>query len=152
MFCARGLAKKILATCLESKQRFVADNTNPTQADRAVYIQAAKARKFTIACYYFSSRIEDAIARNALRSGKARVPDVAIRGTLDKLEYPSLSEGFDALYHVAIVDGEFIVSEWMRTVGASHEQCNEGATDSGGHHHGVSGWNRTGNYLQVIWR
>jgi len=108
----RSREKKFLAVCLESKQRFVVDNTNPTQADRAVYIQAAKERKFTVTCYSFSSRIEDAIARNALRSGKARVPDVAIRNTLDKLEHPSLSEGFDALYHVAIVDGEFIVSEW----------------------------------------
>jgi len=108
----RSREKKFLATCLESKQRFVVDNTNPTQADRAVYIQAAKERKFSVACYYFSSRIEDAIARNALRSGKARVPDIAIRSTLDKLECPSLSEGFDALYHVDIVDGEFLVSEW----------------------------------------
>jgi len=100
-----------LTACLGSRQRFVVDNTNPTQADRAVYIEAAREKKFTVACYYFASSIEDALARNALRSGKAYVPYAAIRKTMDKLEPPSLSEGFDALYQVTIEDGEFVVCE-----------------------------------------
>jgi predicted kinase len=100
-----------LTTCLASRQRFVVDNTNPTRSDRAVYIQAAREKKFTVVCYYFAARIEDALARNALRSGKACVPDSVIWNALSKQERPSLSEGFDALYQVTIVDGEFIVSE-----------------------------------------
>ena len=101
-----------LTACLESGQRFVVDNTNPTRAERAVYVQAARKKNFAVIAYYFSSRVEDALARNALRSGKERVPDHAIKGTLAKLERPSPDEGFDVLYHVAIVDGECILSEW----------------------------------------
>jgi predicted kinase len=108
----RRREKIFLAACLESGQRFVVDNTNPTRAERAVYIQAAKSKKFSVVGYYFSFLAEDAMARNALRPGKERVPDIAVKGTLAKLERPSLNEGFDALYHVAIVDGECKVSEW----------------------------------------
>lgn len=101
-----------LTACLESGQRFVVDNTNPTRAERAVYIQAARNKKFTITGYYFSSRAEDAMTRNALRPSKERVPDLAVKGTLAKLERPFLGEGFDALYHVDIVDEKFKISEW----------------------------------------
>jgi predicted kinase len=108
----RHREKIFLAACLESGQRFVVDNTNPTRAERAVYIQAARDKKFAAIGYYFSSLAEDAMARNALRTGKERVPDVVVKGTLAKLERPSLDEGFDTLYYVAIVDGEFRIREW----------------------------------------
>lgn len=108
----RQREKVFLTACLESGQRFVVDNTNPTRSERDVYIQAARNKKFTVIGYYFSSRAEDAMARNALRPRKERVPDLAVKGTLAKLERPSLREGFDALYHVDVVDGEFKVSEW----------------------------------------
>ena len=101
-----------LDACLQSGQRFVVDNTNPTRTERAVYIQAARNKKFAVIGYYFSSRAEDAMARNALRPDKERVPDIAVKGTLAKLERPSLDEGFDVLYYVAIVNGEFTISEW----------------------------------------
>ena len=112
MLRTRHREKIIIAACLESEQRFVVDNTNTTRDERAVYIQAAKSRNFSVIGYYFSSRVEDALARNSLRSGKARVPDIAIKSMLSKLERPSFSEGFDALYYVAIMDGKFSVSEW----------------------------------------
>lgn len=108
----RHREKIFLTACLESGQRFVVDNTNPTRAERAVYIQVAKNKKFTVIGYYFSSRAEEALARNALRSSEARVPDIAVKGTLAKLERPSLNEGFDALYYVGIEDEKFTVSEW----------------------------------------
>ena len=112
MLRTRHREKVFISVCLESGQRFVVDNTNTTRAERAVYIQAAKNRHFSVVGYYFSSCIEDAITRNSLRTGKARVPDIAIKSMLSKLERPSLSEGFDALYYVAITDGKFSVSEW----------------------------------------
>ena len=40
----RHRERLFLNTCLESGQRFVVDNTNPTRAERAVYIAAAKAK------------------------------------------------------------------------------------------------------------
>lgn len=108
----RHREKVFLTACLEFGQRFVVDNTNPTRAERAVYIQAARSKKFTVSGYYFSSRAEDAMVRNALRPSGERVPDIAVKGTLAKLERPSLEEGFNVLYHVAIGDGEFKISEW----------------------------------------
>ncbi|MCL2457694.1 MAG: AAA family ATPase [Desulfobulbus sp.] len=101
-----------LAACLESGQRFVVDNTNPTEVERRVYIQAAKEKRFKVIGYYFASKAEEALSRNAARPKNERVPDVAIKATLAKLERPSWSEGFDELYHVAIKQKEFIVSEW----------------------------------------
>ena len=112
----RHREKVFLTTCLESGQRFVVDNTNPTRAERAIYIQAAKDKNFKVIGYYFSSKAEDAISRNASRPEKERVPDVAIKGTLGKLERPSFAEGFDELYHIAVAQENFIVSEWNNEI------------------------------------
>ena len=108
----RHREKLFFTLCLESGQRFVVDNTNPTRAERQAYINAARQKKFQVAGYYFSSRIEDALARNMLRQGKARIPEVAIMATVKKLERPSYAEGFDRLFHVGIRENAFIVSEW----------------------------------------
>ena len=109
----RRREKIFLTACLESQQRFVVDNTNPTRADRITYIQAAKEKKFKVIGYYFASCADAALSRNASRTENERVPDVAIKGTLAKLERPSFSEGFDELYHVSIKQEAFIVSRWI---------------------------------------
>jgi len=108
----RHREKVFLRACLESGQRFVVDNTNVTKDERSVYIQGAKDRKIMVIGYYFSSKAEEAIARNASRPAEERVPDIAVKGTLSKLERPDMDEGFDALYHVAIVEGKFSVNGW----------------------------------------
>jgi predicted kinase len=112
----RRREKIFLAACLDSRQRFVVDNTNPTRENRDVYIQAARQRGFRVVCYYFDSPAEEALIRNASREKEERVPDAAIRAALSKLERPSLDEGFDLLFHVVLHQGEFIVSEWRDEV------------------------------------
>jgi predicted kinase len=103
----------LLRACLEGKQPFVIDNTNPTTAERARYIEAARQARFQITGYYFHSSIEEALRRNALRNGKDCVPEKAILGTFKKLQLPSMKEGFDTLYYVTLSDqGEFLVQEW----------------------------------------
>ncbi len=74
----------------------VLDNTNPTARARARFLAAARAAGYRTQCYYFDVAADEAIARNAVREGKARVPDVAILGTAAKMELPSPTEGFDA--------------------------------------------------------
>lgn len=64
----RNREQLLLDFCLLTEQRFAIDNTNPTRADRSGYIEAAKARRFTITGYYFQSRVEDCLQRNAQRS------------------------------------------------------------------------------------
>lgn len=103
----------LFAACLAGKTPLVVDNTNLTRLDRARYIPGAKAEGFTVRGYFFQSRVADSLARNATRTGKARVPDLAIRGASRQLEVPSLDEGFDSLQFVRL-DGQnqFIVEPW----------------------------------------
>ena len=56
------------------------------------------------------SPLADAILSAA---GKARVPDLAIRGSSRQLELPSLAEGFDSLQYVRLDDqNQFVEEAW----------------------------------------
>lgn len=112
----RNREQKLIDTCLETQQRCVIDNTNPTKAEREKYISKAKANNFKVKGYYFQSKISDALERNEQRVGKERIPDIAIKGTHNKLEVPSFDEGFDELYFVEIENGKFKVKEWIDEV------------------------------------
>jgi predicted kinase len=102
----------LLRACLDAKQPFVLDNTNPTVDDRAVYIEAAKGARFRVTGYFFQTTVADALARNAIRVGKANIPDKAIFATQQRLERPTLNEGFDALYTITLeASGEFKTDE-----------------------------------------
>jgi predicted kinase len=103
----------LLGACLEGKQRFVVDNTNVAVAERRRYIVPAKKAGFVVTGYYFSSRLEDALARNRQRTGRALIPDKGVAGTYKRLELPRLNEGFDRLHYVWIAeDGQFIAEDW----------------------------------------
>jgi len=104
----------LVNACLEAKQSFVIDNTNPYRTDRQRYIPLAKAAGFTVIGYYFQSTLKDALIRNQQRSGKARIPEQGIRATLTKLEIPDYSEAFDQLYYVTLADHNFHVQTWQR--------------------------------------
>lgn len=107
----------LVTACLAGKTPFVVDNTNLTRKDRARYIAAAKANMFMVRGYFFQSRTTDALARNAARAGKARVPDLAIRGASGQLELPSAEEGFASLHFVRLEgSNQFIVEEWKHEV------------------------------------
>lgn len=88
----------LLHACLAAKVSFVVDNTNPTRAQRMRYLQLARTSGYErIELYYFSCGLAAALERNAQRTGKRRVPDIAIHGTLAKLETPALAEGWDRI-------------------------------------------------------
>lgn len=108
----RNKERLLLEDCLENGYSFVADNTNPTASDRQRYIAGAKARGYEVEGYFFRSVIGECINRNRTRQGKARVPDKAIACTSNRLEMPSLEEGFDRLYYVRLEDDEFAIEEW----------------------------------------
>ena len=67
MLKTRHRERLLLRTCVESRLPFVVDNTNPTRAERRVYIQAAKEAGFRVIGYYFQSRVEDCQRRNEQR-------------------------------------------------------------------------------------
>ena len=102
MLKTRHREQIFLQACLEAKQPFVIDNTNPTQRDRQRYLQPAKQHKFRTIGYYFQSSLEDCQRRNQQREPKKAVPLVGLLSTSKKLVLPTFAEGFDVLYLVKI--------------------------------------------------
>ena len=103
----------LLRACLEAKQPFVVDNTNPTAAERARYLLPAKGARFRTVGYYFPPDIEASLERNAARPARERVPPKGVVGTLRRLEQPAPAEGFDELFAVAPDGaGGFSVTPW----------------------------------------
>lgn len=108
----RRRERLLIEACLEAKQPFVVDNTNPTRAERAAYIAPSRARDFRVAGYFFAADPRAAFARNRLRPGRAAIPAAGLFGTQKRLEVPVLDEGFDVLYRVELVEGDgFLVAE-----------------------------------------
>ena len=102
MLRTRRREELLLDACLQGKQSFVIDNTNPLPSDRARYIGPARAAGFRVVAYYFETSLQDAIRRNNQREGKKRIPIAAVVGTFKKMQSPTLAEGFDAVYVVTI--------------------------------------------------
>lgn len=117
MLKTRHRESLFIDACLEGKQPFVIDNTNPTVEDRAKYISAASEKGFRVVGFYFSAKLQDALERNSLREGKTRISDKGIRATYSRLQLPSFDEGFNELYYVHInEENKFIVEEWKNEV------------------------------------
>lgn len=102
----------LIEKCLENGDSFAIDNTNPTRLERKKYIDIAKSHGYRTVGYFLESKIRDCMARNALREGRARVPEIAIAATSNKLEIPSYDEGFDELYFVKNDGKNMIIEEW----------------------------------------
>lgn len=88
----------------------VVDNTSPAREDRAPIVAAARAHGARCVAYYFDATPAECLARNAKRTGKEKVPPVAIFAAKKRLVPPSLDEGFDAVFRVVVEDGRFAVS------------------------------------------
>jgi predicted kinase len=105
----------LIETALKAERSVVVDNTNPTVEDRASIIQLGRLYNAEIIGYYFKSEVKRCLERNQQREGKARVPDVGIYATMNKLVKPNYAEGFDKLFYVIIAgNGAFNVSEWKK--------------------------------------
>lgn len=102
---------ELIQTCLDENRSCVIDNTNPTKADRARYITPGKHCDFRVVGYFLQSRLSDCLERNEKR--ERQVPKKGILATFNKIEMPSLDEGFDELNFVSIEDGEFRITKWI---------------------------------------
>lgn len=111
MLKTRHREQILFNACLEAKQPFVIDNTNPTIEDRKRYIPIAKEKEFQIIGYYFQADIEKCKLRNNKRD--RFVPVLALLATYKKLQIPTYQEGFDRLYCVSIdKNNSFLIEEW----------------------------------------
>jgi predicted kinase len=113
MLKTRHREEILLHACLAAQQPVVIDNTNATAERRIRYLRLAQGAGFRAILYYFESTVAEALARNASRAGKERVPDVVIRGTSKRFQIPTAQEGFDEMYRVCIgPGGQFMVEPW----------------------------------------
>jgi predicted kinase len=112
----RAREAALLRTCLETGQRFVVDNTNPTPAERRRYVEPARAARFRVVGYVVEVEPAEALARNAERPGRTRVPPAGLVGTARRLIRPALEEGFDELWHAtAARDGGWRIEPLLTT-------------------------------------
>jgi predicted kinase len=106
--------RRAIDEALAAGQPVVVDNTNATVAERAPIIGAARTRGAQVIGYFIDVATRVAIARNAERSGRAKVPNVAIFTVAKRLQRPTLEEGLDQLFCVEIAeDRTFHVTETL---------------------------------------
>lgn len=96
--------QKLIAAALAAGSSVIVDNTNPTIAERAVLIAIAREHGARCISYFFDVTTRAAVARNASRTGKSKVPNVAIFTVAKRLQPPKRAEGFDQLYRVEIAE------------------------------------------------
>ena len=101
---------RFLDTCLETRQPFVVDKVNATRADRIRYLQPALEAGYRTIAYWLDVRPDDALARNAARPGRSRIPVAAILGTYKRLQVPRPDEGFAAVWRVEVTPEGFGVA------------------------------------------
>jgi predicted kinase len=91
---------QLITEALAAGRSVVVDNTHPSAAARAGAIAIASRHRAEVVGYLFPIDVRDAVRRNRARTGRERVPDVAIFTTRKRLELPSYEEGFDRLFVV----------------------------------------------------
>jgi predicted kinase len=82
----------------------VIDNVNASAADRAPLIDIARTHAAAVVGYFFAVTTRQAVARNATRTGRGKVPNVAIFAAAKKYQEPRLDEGFDQLFRIELTD------------------------------------------------
>lgn len=90
----------LLGRALAAGRSVVVDNTNVSLAQRRGLIALGRAHGARVLGYTFEANARECVARNALRTGPERIPNVGIFAAAKRLVQPSLAEGFDALYRV----------------------------------------------------
>ena len=112
----RAREAAFVRACLGTGQRFVVDNTNPTPAERRRYLEPARAARFRVIGYLVEIEAAEALARNAERPDRRRVPPAGLVGTARRLIRPTLEEGFDELWHAtAARDGGWRIEPLLTT-------------------------------------
>ena len=108
--------EQLIVESLARGNSVVVDNTNASLEVRAQLVALARAQGAQVIGYYFPTEAADALRRNRARSGRERIPDVAIFAIRKRLEPPSPEEGFDRLFTVRLDEsnGRFDVEPYSR--------------------------------------
>ncbi|MBQ9981927.1 MAG: AAA family ATPase [Oscillospiraceae bacterium] len=108
----RNKEKNAVLSCLENNEDFVIDNTNPSVDDRKKYFEMIQDSDYKVIAYYMKSVLAECLLRNDKRTGKAKIPRMALASTSKKIDLPSYEEGFDEIYYVEMTDNGFNISDW----------------------------------------
>jgi predicted kinase len=87
--------RRVVAQLLADGAHVVVDNTNPSRAERAALVAAARAAGVAVRAVWVDTPIDVCAGRNVARAGRARVPDVGLYATAARFEPPTVEEGFD---------------------------------------------------------
>ena len=96
--------RRLIDESLASGRSVIIDNTNATVADRAAILSIARTHRADVRCYFIDVTTRAAVARNAGRADKEKVPNVAIFTVAKRLQRPTAEEGFDQLFCVQITE------------------------------------------------
>lgn len=102
--------RRAIEEALGGGRSVVVDNTNPSPAEREPLVALARTLGARPISYWFVTTMADAKARNALRCGRARVPDVGLYSVAKRLVPPGPEEGFDERFEVRLVEGGFSIA------------------------------------------
>lgn len=105
---------ELVEAALQQGHSVVVDNTNATVEVRKPLIELGCQYEAEVNGYYFAPQLKQCLQRNRARTGKARVPDIALFATLKKLARPSYAEGFSKLFYVQTTEEQgFEVDTWQ---------------------------------------
>lgn len=76
------------------------DATHLNATSRFKLLSNLKGFDYKINAFYFDTPLDECLGRNAMRRGRAHVPEDAIENMYDNLTFPSKKEGFDYIYTV----------------------------------------------------
>jgi predicted kinase len=103
--------RALVAAAARAGRPVVVDNTSVRREDRVALVALARALGLRPVLYWFPPDVPASLARNAARTGRARVPAVAIHAARKRLAPPDATEGFEAVYEVtATAEGGFVVT------------------------------------------
>jgi len=102
--------RRLVDENLGAGRSVVVDNTNPTPMERAPLIAIARSLGARVTSYAFLATVEEALRRNAMREGRARIADVGIYSVAKQLVLPTETEEFDERFVVRLADTGFVVS------------------------------------------
>ncbi|MDT0275319.1 ATP-binding protein [Blastococcus goldschmidtiae] len=95
--CPRREARqcRVVAELLAAGRSVVVDNTNPSAAERAPLIAAAREAGVPVQAVWLDTPLDVCLARNARRPEGTRVPLVAVHAAVARFQPPTTAEGFD---------------------------------------------------------
>src|SRR3954467_5708284 len=93
----RAREAALMQVCLATRMRFVVENTNPTVAERARYVNPAREAGYRVVGYLVEVDFATASGRTPERARV--VPAAGLRDVARRFVRPALEEGFDELWH-----------------------------------------------------